>query len=167
MRIRLHKFLELHQLEVLERDPLALVLPDPLHLQPEAHVPERGAPREQLGEVLEHDAPIGTVTADSFAADADFAGGRGEKTGDHVEQRRLTAARWTDDAQEFRGLDVEAYPGDARDLPGGCIVNDRDVADFDVRHRRDLRAAVIDGMPIRGQTRPVRQRRVSLDSNWV
>src|SRR5260221_7295665 len=47
------------------------------------------------------------------------------------------------------------------------VVDDRDVADFDVRHRGDLRAAVIDGMPIRGQTRPMRQRRVSLESNWV
>src|SRR5215831_11940156 len=53
-------------------------------------------------------AAVGAVTADRFAADADLARGGGEKAGDDVEQRRLTAARGPDDAKELRGLDVEA-----------------------------------------------------------
>src|SRR5262249_6959189 len=93
VRIRLYEFFELHQLELRERDLLALGLADPPHLEPEGHVSERGAPREQLGKVLEHHAAVGAVTADRFAADADFARGGGEKAGDDIEQRRLPAAR--------------------------------------------------------------------------
>src|SRR5207245_2839169 len=165
MRIRLYEFFELHQLELRERDLLALGFPDPPHLEPEGHVPERGAPREQLGEVLKHHAAVGAVTADRFAADADFARGGGEKAGDDIEQRRLTAARGADDAKELRGLDVEADAGDARDLPGGRVVDERDVADFDMGH--DLRAAVIDGMRLCGQTRAIRRGRVSPELNSV
>ena len=137
----------------------ALGLADPPHLEPEGHVSERGAPWEQLGKVLKHHAAVGAVTADGFAADADFACGGGEKAGDDVEQRRLTAAGGADDAQEFRGLDVEADARDARDLPGGRVVDERDVADFDMGH--DLRAAVIDGMRLCGQTRAIPPGRVS------
>src|SRR5215467_16293473 len=79
VRVRPHEFFELHQLELRERDLLALGLPDPPHLEPEGHVSKRGAPREQLGEVLKHHAAVGAVTADRFAADADFARGGARK----------------------------------------------------------------------------------------
>src|SRR5215467_9400038 len=165
VRVGLYELFELHQLELRERNLFALGLADPSHLEPEGHVAERGAPREQLGEVLKHHAAVGAVTADRFAADADLARGGGEKAGDDVEQRRLTAARGPDDAKELRGLDVEADAGDARDLPGGRVVDERDVADFDMGP--ELRAAVINGMRVCGQTRAVRPGRVSLESNSV
>src|SRR5262245_61183505 len=165
VRIRLYEFFELHQLELRERDLLALGLADPPHLEPEGHVAERRAPGEQLGEVLKHHAAVGAVTADRFTSDADLARGGGEKAGDDIEQRRLTAARAPDDAKELRGLDVEADARDARDLPGGRVVDERDVADFDMGH--DLRAAVINGMRVCGQTRAIHPGRVSLESDSV
>src|SRR5262245_30860550 len=55
-----------------------------------------------------------------------------------------------------------ATPGD---LPGGRVVDEGDVADFDMGH--DLRAAVIDGMRLCGQTRAIPPGRVSPESNWV
>ena len=44
-----------------------------LHFQPERDIAERGAPREQLGEILEHHAAVHAVAGDRLAADADFA----------------------------------------------------------------------------------------------
>src|SRR5256885_4476255 len=163
VRVRGHEFLQLDQLELFERDRLALGLAHPFHLEPEGHVAERGAPREQLGKVLEYDAAVEAVAADRLAGDADLAGGRGEKAGDHVEQRRLAAARRADEAKEFRSLDVEADAGDGRNLAGRGVVDERNVADFDMGH--DLRAAVIDGMLVCRQTRRSRPGRVSLDWN--
>ena len=136
MRVGLHELFELHQLELLARDLLALGLADPLHLQAEGHVSERRAPREQLGEILEHDAAIHAVAGDGLAADADLAGGRRQKSGDDIEQRRLAAARRADQTEEFRRLDVEAYSLDAGDPPGRRIVDERDLADLDMGHRR-------------------------------
>src|SRR5262249_22284917 len=118
VRIRLDEFFELHQLELRERNLFALGLADPSHLEPEGHVSERRAPREQLSEILKHHAAVGAVTADRFAADADLARGGGEKAGDYVEQRRLTAAGGPDDAKELRGVDVGADAGDAQDTIG-------------------------------------------------
>src|SRR5207244_778996 len=112
------EFLEFHQLELLVRDRLSLGPADALHLEPEAHVAERGTPRKQLGEVLEHHAAVEAMTADRLAADADLARGRGEKAGDDVEQGRLSAARGTDDAQELGGLDIEADALDPRHAAG-------------------------------------------------
>src|SRR5262249_60153482 len=77
MRVRLDEFFELHQLELRERDLFALGLADPPHLEPEGHVSERRAPREQLSEILKHYAAVGAVAADRFAADADLATGGG------------------------------------------------------------------------------------------
>src|SRR5262249_36960944 len=91
-------------------------------------------------------------------------GGRGEEAGDAVEQGRLTAARRADDAEEFRRFDIEAHSRDARNLAGRGVVDERDVADFDMSH--DPRAVVIDGMPVRRQTRRLRPGRVSLKANW-
>src|SRR5262249_57199822 len=109
------------QARLRQGDRVAVGFAAPPPLEPGGHVAERGAPREEVSEVLKHHAAVGAVTADHFAADADFARGGGEKAGDDVEQRRLTAARGPDDAKEFRGLDVEADARDARDFPGGRV----------------------------------------------
>jgi hypothetical protein len=136
VRIGLHEFLELHQLELLVRDLLALGLAHAFHLQAEGHVAERRAPWEQLGKILEHHAAIEAVTGDRFAADADLTGAGEEKARDDIEQRRLTAAGRADDAEEFRCLDVEAHVRDPRDLARGRIVDQRDVGHFDMGHLR-------------------------------
>ena len=41
-----------------------------------------------------------------------------------------------DQAEEFRRLDVEAGVLDARDPAGGGVVDERNVADLDMGHRR-------------------------------
>ena len=79
VRIGLDELVELDELELAARDLLALGLGDPLHLQPEGHVAERGAPGKQLREVLEHDAAIHAVAGDRRAADADLARARPQK----------------------------------------------------------------------------------------
>ena len=96
-------FSELHQPQLFARDPLALILRHAFHFETERDVAKRGAPREQLSEILEYDAAIHTMAVDLLAADADFAGRRRQKAGDDVKQRGLAAAGWPDDADEFRG----------------------------------------------------------------
>src|SRR5262245_48310659 len=135
MRIEAQQFLDLGQLELGERDLLALGLADALHLQPEGDVAERGAPGKQLGEILEHHAAIEAVAGHRLAADADLARGRGEEARDDVEQGRLAAARRADDAEELGGRDVEAHALDAGHAAGGRVVGERDVCDLDMRHR--------------------------------
>src|SRR6266566_3640510 len=135
MRIGLRELLELDQAQLLERDLLALGLADALHLEPEGHVAKRGAPGKELREILEHDAAIGALAADGLTADPDFSACRREKSRDDVEQRGLATARGTQQAEELRLLYAEADVVDAGHPPGRCVVDKRDVADFDVRHR--------------------------------
>src|SRR5262249_16692195 len=136
MRIGLGEFLELDQLELLERNLLALAPADSLHFQAEGDVAERGAPREQLGKVLEHHAAVETMAGHRLAADADLAGAGSEEAGDDVEQRRLAAARRPDDADELGGLDRETHPRDAGHAAARRVVGEAHVADLDMRHRR-------------------------------
>ena len=135
MRIGVGEFLELDEGELLARDAFALGLGDALHLQPERHVAERGAPREQLGEILEHDAAVHAAPGDRLAADPDFARGGREEAGDDVEQRRLAAAGRADDAQEFRRGEAEARGLDGVNLAARRVIDERNVADFDGKHR--------------------------------
>src|SRR4029077_16065901 len=83
MRIGPLELVELHQLELRERDRLALGLAAPLHLKPESDVAERGAPREQLGEILEHHAAVEAVAGHRLAADAGLARARAKKAPGH------------------------------------------------------------------------------------
>src|SRR5262249_8260009 len=138
--------------ELLERDLLARRLADAFHLQAERDIAERCAPREQLGEVLEHDAAIEPMSGDELAADANLAGAGSKKARNDVKQRRLAAAGRADDAEEFRRLDAEADTLDPRYPAGGRVVGERDVGHLDVRHRRYPCRPVIDGMPPAGQT---------------
>src|SRR6478672_8244855 len=135
MRIGVRELLELDQAQLLERHLLALGLADALHLEPERDVAERGAPGKQLREILEHDAAVSALSADGLAADADLATGRREKSRDDVKERSLAAARWSQQAEELRLLHVKANAVDRADASGRRVVDERDVADFDVRHR--------------------------------
>src|SRR5262249_60972406 len=98
MRVAAREFLQLDQAELAYRDPLALVLGQALHLQPERHVAEGGAPGKQLGEILEDDAAVLAVAGDRLAAEADLAAGRRDEAGNDVGQRRRGAPPPTGDA---------------------------------------------------------------------
>src|SRR5712671_4644130 len=135
MRIGLRELLELDQAQLLERDLLALGLADAFHLEPEGDVAKRGAPGKELRKVLEHNAAVGALAADGLTADADLAAGRRQKSRDDVKERGLAAARGTQQAEELRLLHLEADAVDAGHAPRRCVVDERDVADFDVRHR--------------------------------
>jgi hypothetical protein len=74
---------------------------------------ERRQSGQQLEE-LEHNADVPAAPRrelllaqliDALAADRDRAGGWPIDAGDHVDDRRLTAARWTDDRNHLAGLD--------------------------------------------------------------
>ena len=58
VRIRLCEFLKLHELELVERDRLALRPRHAFHFEPERDIAKRRAPREQLREILEHHAAV-------------------------------------------------------------------------------------------------------------
>src|SRR4051794_29136411 len=115
VRIGVAELLQLHEAELIARHFFALGLPHAFHLEPEAHVAERGAPRKKLREVLKHHTAIEAVAVHLLAADADLASGRRQKSGDQVEQGRLAAARRPDDAEEFGLVDLEACVLYARD----------------------------------------------------
>src|SRR2546423_213233 len=119
---------QFHKPKLVARDLLALDFSNALHFEPERDVAERSAPGEKLREILEHDAAIKPAAGHGLAADADFAAGRNQKSGDQIEQRRLAAARRPDDAEELGLIDVEARRLHARDAseflcivgPSGC-----------------------------------------------
>src|SRR5262245_8046749 len=117
MRIGLAELLELHQRELLARDLLALGLADAFHLEPEGDVAERGAPREELREILEHDAAVEPLSVHRLAGDANIAGRGFQEARDQVEQRGLAAAGRPDDAQELGLFEIEARARNARDTP--------------------------------------------------
>src|ERR1044072_4181275 len=130
------EFFQLHECGLPACDLLAFGLGDALHFEPEGDVAECGAPREQLREILEHDAAVEPVAVDRLAADAALAAARLQESADQVEQGGLAAARRADDAQELGLGNVEARSLHPRDAPGGRVVGERDVADLDMRHRR-------------------------------
>src|SRR6202030_4649560 len=88
VRIRMRKFFKFDEGELPKGDLLALLPADALHFKSEGHVAERGAPRKQLGEVLEHHAAVHATASHRPAADSDLAGRRGKKPRDDVEEGR-------------------------------------------------------------------------------
>src|SRR5437879_5185051 len=134
MRVGIGEFLQLDEPELVAGDLLALGVSHALHLEAERHIAERGAPREQLREILKHDAAIQPVAINLLAADAYLAAGWLEESGDQVEQGGLAAARRTDDAEELGLIDVEARALDARDASTRRVIGERNVADLDMAH---------------------------------
>src|ERR1700681_2125586 len=80
------------------------------HLEPELDIAAHGLPGKQRV-LLEHHAAVGARTVDALAVDRHRAGGRLEEAGKRVEQRRLPAARWTDDGDELAGIDADRDVG--------------------------------------------------------
>src|SRR5262245_19198113 len=148
VRIRLRELLELDEAQLLEGDLLALGLADALHLEPEGDVAKRGAPGKELRKILEHDAAVGALAADGLTADPDFAAGRLKESCDDIEQRGLAAARGTNEAEELRLLHVEADAIDTGHTPGRRVVDEGDIADFNVRHRRSGSTCAFTGAPV-------------------
>ena len=119
-------------LEVLEGDASRPGLVEAMDLERQADVGEHGAPRKQRRR-LEHIA-VGAgeasvarrKTVHAHAARRDLL-----EVGDHAQQRRLAAARGTDQGNELAFLDRQADIGQRRDgvLLGG--IDDRDALDFD------------------------------------
>src|SRR5262249_4973251 len=79
------------------------------------------AQRRQQVELLEHDADVPATEAvargrrerrDVLAVDDDASAARSEQAGDEMEQRRLSAARGTDDERGFAAGEVEAVERD-------------------------------------------------------
>src|SRR5204862_7519834 len=99
--VGVRELLQLDQLQLLERDFLALRLRHTLHLQPESDVAERRTPGKELGEVLEDDAAVHAIAGHRLTANAHLAIGGSEEPGDDVEQRRLPAAAGADETQEL------------------------------------------------------------------
>ena len=108
----------------------------PFISSPNVTLPSAVRHGKQLGEILKHHAAVHAVARDRRTADADFAGGRRQKSGDHVEQRRLAAAARADDAEKLGRVDIEAHGADARHGAAGRVVGQRDVARLDMGHWR-------------------------------
>ena len=70
------------------------------------HVAETGEPRQQRV-VLKHDAAIGTGAGDLAPGAQQQPGGRFEKSGDEIQQRRFAAARMADQCDELAFLHRE------------------------------------------------------------
>src|SRR3954454_4478293 len=69
------------------------------------YVAEHVLPRKQR-ELLKHRAPVGTRTGDAGAPHFRHALGRIAETADDIEQRRLSAAGWSEDRDEGAVLDA-------------------------------------------------------------
>ena len=57
------------------------------------------------------------LAGDVLAAQCDRAGGRGQKSGDNVEQGRLAGAVGTDDAEDFSSAELQVVVGEGLQSP--------------------------------------------------
>src|SRR5213080_1309884 len=119
--------------EIARDDGAALGAAGALEAQPELHVARHGEPRKQHV-LLEHDAAVRTGSRDGTAVDQHLAGGRTEKAGDDVQQRRLAAAGGTEQADELVLGDVDIDVEQRRRLTAGRDERTRQPADVDL-HR--------------------------------
>src|SRR5262245_59757547 len=77
------------------------------------------------------------MAVDLLAVDPDFARYRRQEAGDDIEQRRLAAAGWPDDADELGSADIQSDFLDARHFAPRRVVDQRNVANFDGDHVTD------------------------------
>src|SRR6185295_11073853 len=81
---------------------------DALDLERHLDVSRDGAPGKQMV-ALRHVAGTAIDPRDLGSAIAHRAGCRPEQAGRHIEQCRLSTARWADDRHEFSTADTEVY----------------------------------------------------------
>src|SRR5262245_24038924 len=60
--------------------------------------------------------------------------GRGIEAAEDMHQRRFAAARWSDDRDEFAGIDVEVNVIECTDFLAAEMVDFADAAEFDESH---------------------------------
>ena len=106
MGIRIGEFFEADERQPLAR--LALRRPPALaaFLQAEHHVAPDAEPGEQRI-ALEHHAEIRAGSLDGSVVDEDDSAGRGLQAGEDANERRFSAARWSDHAEEFAAVGID------------------------------------------------------------
>src|SRR5262249_33611372 len=117
-------------------DLFALGLADAAHLRPERDIVEHGAPGKQR-EGLEDDAAIAARSFHRLTPDQDFSAGDWDEARDHVQDRRLAAARGPDHRDELAGRDLERDVAHRSHLRAGIEVEIslRQIADREALHR--------------------------------
>ena len=127
---------ELDQIEHLRDPGPDLRIADLGAPQPESHVLVDRQVREQRV-VLEDGVDVPLVRrqpGNVLALELDQAGGRCLEPADHPQRRRLAAAGWAKEREEFPGLDLEVDVVDDHGL--AVALDDIDKADVDGRHVR-------------------------------
>jgi len=127
-----------HEIEIARHRAAPRVRGHTRQAQTERHVAGHREPREEHV-LLKDDAAIGAGSRDSAAVHEDLSGRGTKETGDEVQQRRLAAARWPENADELALRHVEV---DVEERRGSATVGDeraRQRADLDGhrRHRGD------------------------------
>src|SRR5207244_9261426 len=112
--------------------PLLRVAPDAAVLEAQRDVPPHGPPREHRV-LLEHVPHVGGHTRDGPAVDLDDSRGGLDEAGDHVEDRRLAAARRPHDRHEFLVADLERDVADGFHRPRRLAKGLREIANDDAR----------------------------------
>ncbi len=115
---------------------------DSADAEPELDVGEDAHPGEDAVGLEDH-APVRAWLGHVPIIDKDFTARQRYKTGHRIEQRRLTFAGATDDADELTTLDLEVDAGQGVDV-GAVRAGERhaSVADPDVRARGGLGAVL-------------------------
>jgi hypothetical protein len=95
-----------HQVHMMCDDLVPLRVRCPV--QRELQIPSHGHPREHRAALRDQDPPAAR-REDRASVDQDFSAVGLLKPGEHVEERRLAAARWPDDGDEFTLTDRERH----------------------------------------------------------
>ncbi len=114
----LRKILEAYGFDRSLRARLALRARHTLEHHPEVDVLENGVPREERV-LLEYESNVVRHrSADALAEDFDRTGGGRDEAAEDVEQRRLSAAARSDQAEQLAARDLERGPAQRADVAG-------------------------------------------------
>src|SRR5262249_61511577 len=105
------------------------------------------------GETVKRDRGAHAVSGDGLAGDADPAARRRNEARNVVEKRRFAAAARTEEAEEFGCRDIEADVVDGVDPPRRRVIDERDIADFDMGHLGSSCGSLSKGERARTQSR--------------
>src|SRR5690349_7045601 len=122
MDVTLLKFGEMHEFQIVARPLLALGLWNSLHLHSEFDVLGDGQPGKE-SMFLENENPICAGAGYGMAVDEHLTRRLRMQAGDQMQQRGLSAARGTNDAEELTGpnLQVDVIEREQA-LSGLCLV---------------------------------------------
>ena len=114
------------------RRPPPLLGRDAAHLEAELDILLHRLPRKQCVFLEDHAAAY-IDAPDRRVVEQDTAAGRFLEAGNQAEQRRLTAARAADDAQDLAGENVERQAAEGMDYLVAALVLHADIFDADDR----------------------------------